>query len=193
MRPQDAWNEDRKAANEALANLIIATSSRDWLLHLLQIATDFQAGLWMDTDHPTEKRPLTGDEVYQLWPLLRVDFQLLVKPIDLRGNIPAQLADRLRVWSERLQAMAIEVEKVPDEPYEHVPKAYVTRDADTGEVIGARMLLCHSVPLGTSYEEIMNAHAETTPDDIRNWPELAAQYDGLMGCSADGTDFDLAE
>jgi hypothetical protein len=174
---------DSKERIKAEAFRAVLTSSRDW--HVYALADESSGSqFWIDVeqgvDHPTENRLLTEEEMFHVPMFLNQQFQLLAKPIDLRGDIPEQVQANLLLWVKRLLEIKLALDDIPNEPYEHRPQAYVTRDEVTGELVGVRMLLSESAMLGTSYEEIASSYAVTTPDKIENWPELLEQYRGAI-------------
>lgn len=167
MLPDGQFNQYEQLSKEA-ANRCIADSSRSWLLYRLIACCDYQIGLFVQTRESFE----TEADIYETTLFLTEEFQLLAKPVDLRGNVVRQVSDSLKAWAARLNEMARHVDTIAHEPYEHKPKAYISRDAGTDELIGVRMWLAQASELSTSYEEICNANVMISVDKVENWPEV---------------------
>lgn len=167
-RPQSQIEADRWILN----------SARGWLVYLCEFMTDFQATIITRPDLQKQSDP---ENVFELPVKLLPAFFDLAPPVELRGNIPEQMAARFRLWANRLNEMADEVLTVPaEQPYKHMPKAYVSREASTGDFIGARLSLAESKSLVLAYEEIMHSDTLTGIDDADKYPELKPRVDKML-------------
>lgn len=157
------------------ANRDVLLSSRGWHMYLIEHATGFQFGLPIN---PNFDGPI--QDIFKVPLVIRPAFNQLDDQIDLAGNVPEQVADRLTAWAAQMLAAADEVRKVPSEPYEHKAKAYVVRDTSNGEVIGSRLFLHEAAKLGLAFEDIIHEASDTRPEDVTLWPEVQERAQTML-------------
>lgn len=104
----------------------------------------------------------------------------LLEPLDVRGSVPAQLADRFKALSAHFYLLAQKVKTIEATDFDLKPQAYVARHSETHEAIAAGLSLDWIYDRWHAYSEIMHESVILQTEPLENHPDLQAQADAAL-------------
>ncbi|MES2791737.1 MAG: hypothetical protein V4719_19105 [Planctomycetota bacterium] len=109
-----------------------------------------------------------------------LDIELSTREIDVRKNVPQQVASQLLEWSEQLAKLAAQVRKVAPERLILESKAHIIEDMQTGEITEYGPF--HDLALDEAIEMSQaTGHTHRVKcSPLSEWPEQESQFAVLV-------------
>ena len=180
--PDDLTVEERLIRKLQLLS-VITLSARGWQLLQMEIAAGGYVGLRIEPGgrHPTEDRLATLTEADRVHVELQPAFYDAVNRVDIRGDMPRQLAACYRSMAATLESMADAVEQRPvDTSSSYEPRAYILREPGTGKLLAQKLLRHEASQVAYAFRDVTNEQPILTVEPLENWPEVRAELDGYL-------------
>lgn len=114
---------------------------------------------------------------------------ILISPeiVDVRSNLGHEAAAMLREMAQtiavELEAMAMRLEQVPDDPFQPKARGFIVSDCETGDTVFESIFYPVAMAQQAEYERKSGRRAEISPMPVEESYKLARLLDGAKGKS----------